>query len=241
MRRWNGLFLWAVACSVLMFPVTMLFWKFLPKLEYMQFPWRWLLCLGVIFAIFVTAGVRQWWIRLAIYAAAILVIATAWHRIQPPWWDNAADLREMQDNMSDGIGYEGVDEYTPVGADPSAVDKEARKVTVEGSAHAAIHVFQWNAESKNFQAEMSAPDLLALRLFSYPAWTVEVNGRVVSTSQREGTGQMLVPVEAGMNRVQVTFVRTWDRSFGGWISLVTALGMGGWFGLTRRSATAPKS
>jgi len=29
---------------------------------------------------------------------------------------------------------------------------------------------------------------------------------------REGTGQMLVPVQAGANRVQIYFARTLDRS-----------------------------
>jgi 6-pyruvoyl-tetrahydropterin synthase related domain len=240
---WNALSLWAVVCSGLMFPVTVLLWKFLPKLEFMQFPWRWLLCLGVIFSIFVTLGVRRWWMRFAIYAVSILVIATAWHRIQPPWWDDASDLREMRDNMADGVGYEGVEEYTPVGADASALDKEARKVKVHGGAHASIRILQWNAESKSFTAEMSAPDRLALRLFSYPAWKVEVNGREVSTSQREGTGQMLVPVDAGMNHVQITFARTWDRTAGGWISLITVFAMGGWFvrNRNRNSAAASKT
>ena len=220
-RIWNALFVWAAACGLLMFPVTAVLWKVLPKLEFMQFPWRWLLCLSMSFSIFVTSGARRWWVRGAICVVAILVIATAWHRIQAPWWDQASDLREMQDNMADGIGYEGTDEYTPVGTDPSAIDKDARKVRVAGTAHAAIHVFYWNAESKFFTAEMSAPDQLALRLFSYPAWRVEVNGRVVQTSERAGTGQILVPVEAGMNRVQITFRRTWDRTLGGWISLMT--------------------
>jgi 6-pyruvoyl-tetrahydropterin synthase-like protein len=230
-RLWNALVVWAVVCSVLMFPVTGLLWRFLPKLAFMQFPWRWLLCLGVVFSIFVTMGVKRWWIRAVIYAVAILVIATAWHRIQPPWWDNASDLREMRDNMTDGIGYEGVEEYTPVAADSSAIDKDARKVKVAGSAHAAIHIFQWNAESKFFTAEMSAPDQLALRLFNYPAWRVEVNGHVVQVSERAGTGQMLVPVEAGTNRVQITFLRTWDRTVGGWISVVTAVLLILWSGL----------
>ena len=49
-------------------------------------------------------------------------------------------LREMQDNMESGAGYEGTDEYTPMGADPAAIDKTARDVTVEGPARAAIHV-----------------------------------------------------------------------------------------------------
>jgi len=34
---------------------------------------------------------------------------------------------------------------------------------------------------------------------------------------------MLVPVEAGANRVQIRFVRTWDRSLGVWISLLALI------------------
>jgi hypothetical protein len=30
---------------------------------------------------------------------------------------------------------------------------------------------------------------------------------------------MPVPVQAGANRVQIDFIRTWDRTAGGWISL----------------------
>ena len=155
------------------------------------------------------------------------MIVVAWHRIQPPWWDNNADLREMQDNMADRIGYEGTDEYTPIGADPATIDKDARNVKVAGPAHAAIRVSRWDAESKTFTAQMSAPDQLTLRLFRYPAWQTEVNGRVVESTSAD-TGQMLVPVEAGMNRVQVTFVRTWDRTLGGWISLLTAVSLIVW-------------
>jgi hypothetical protein len=129
----------------------------------------------------------------------------------------------MQDKMATDKGYEGTDEYTPVGADPSAVDKDARRVTVDGPARAAIRVSDWTAERKLFTAEMSAPDNLALHLFNYPAWRVEVNGQIVQAGTREGTGQMLIPVEAGANRVQITFTRTWDRKLGGWISLLALI------------------
>jgi len=231
---WHALLAWAVACTVLMFPVSAMLWRVLPKLEFMQFPWRWLLCLSMIFSLLLSVGIRRWWIRGAVSVVAVMVIVTAWQRIQPPWWDNAADLREMRDNLTDGVGYEGTDEYTPVGAEPAAIAKDAWKVRVDGTAHAAIHAYQWNADSKVFTAEMSAPGRLALRLFCYPAWQVEVNGRVVQTAEREDTGQMLVPVEAGMNRVHITFVRTWDRRVGGWISLVAALSIIVWRLLGRR-------
>ena len=241
-KLWNVLFGWALACSVLMFPVAGILWRVLPKLQFMQFPWRWLLCLSMIFCLFVTAGLRRWWWRAAVMLISVVVMVTVWQRIQQPWWDNAGDLREMQDNMATGAGYEGVEEYTPLGADSALGEpatsatatadaatgavppagKDVRRVTVEGPARAAIRVERWDAESRSFTAEMSAPDRLALRLFRYPAWQVEVNGREVETAASE-SGQMLVPVKAGVNRVQVSFVRTWDRSAGGWISLVAAI------------------
>jgi hypothetical protein len=219
-QLWYLLVGWATVCAVLMVPVSSPLWNTLPELRFMQFPWRWLLCLGGPFSLFTVLGVRRWAARVAMYVAMLCVIAFVWQHFQPPWWDNAVDLREIQDNMATGKGSEGTDEYTPVGADSSSVDKEERRVTVDGPAHAAIHVLDWSAERRVFAAEMSAPDNLALHLFNYPAWRVEVNGRIVQAGTREGTGQMLVPVEAGANRVQIYFARTWDRSLGGWISIL---------------------
>ncbi len=230
---WNVLVAWAIACSVLMFPVAEVLWKVLPKMQFMQFPWRWLLCLSMIFSLLVTVGLRRWWGRAAIIAISILVVVGAWRYAQAPWWDTAADLREMQDNMATGAGYEGTDEYTPLGAEPGASDKQARNVTVDGPSHAAIHVQRWDAESRIFTAEMSSADQVAVRLFQYPAWRVEVNGRVVETAARAETGQMLVPVGAGMNRVEIRFVRTWDRTAGGWISLITAISVMAWILMNR--------
>jgi hypothetical protein len=222
---WKSLSIWAAVCGLLMLPVSLLLWNILPKLEFMQFPWRWLLCVSMILTLFVTVGLRRWWQRGAVCLLSIVVIVLGWRYIQAPWWDNAADLREMQDNVITGAGYEGTDEYTPVGADPSSIDKQARKATVIGPAHAAIEVLHWDAESKVFTVQASAADQVALRLFRYPAWHAFVNGIEVETAAREGTGQMLVPISAGMNRVQIRFVRTRDRLIGGWISLVTVVGL----------------
>jgi hypothetical protein len=233
---WKGLSMWAVICVFLMLPVSLFLWNILPKLEFMQFPWRWLLCISVIFTLFVTLGLRHWWQRGAVCMISIVVIVLGWHYIQTPWWDTAADLREMQDNVITGAGYEGTDEYTPVGADPSAIDKQVRRVTVVGPAHAAIDVLHWDAESKLFTVQASTADQVALRLFRYPAWQAFVNGSEVKTAARQGTGQMLVPVSPGMNRVEIRFVRTWDRTIGGWISLFAAAGLIPWLVWGRRKA-----
>jgi len=231
---WDALAGWAAACSLLMFSASSLLWEFLPKLQFMQFPWRWLLCLSMIVTIFVTVGLRRWWMRGTICVLALGVIVAGWTRAQAPWWDNVADLREIQDNMATGAGYEGTDEYTPLGADPANIDKDARKVTVAGPAHAAIVVTRWDVESKEFTVQSSAADQVALRLFRYPAWRVTVNGQVVETATRTDTGQMLVPVGAGTNRVRIHFVSTWDRVAGGWISVAAIVFLMIWL-LRRRN------
>jgi hypothetical protein len=228
-RRWSGLALWSAACAALMFPVTNVLWRVLPKLQFMQFPWRWLLCLSLCCSLFVAMGISRWWQRVAVYFAMLAVLLIAGWRFQPPWWDHAADMREMQDNMATGAGYEGVDEYTPVGADPSALTQDdTGKVRIARAVPGVVHVESWKPESKVFTAEMSGQDQLAVRLFPYPAWEVEVNGHVVETTVGGAAGQMLVPVTAGVNRVKITFLRTWDRTAGGWISLITALCLALW-------------
>ena len=230
---WYVLAAWGAASSFLMFSPSSLLWSHLPKLQFMQLPWRWLLCLSMTFALAVTIGLRQWWARAVACVAVVLVLVAGWIHVQTPWWDQVDDLREIQDNMATGTGYEGVDEYTPIAANHRVIDKDARRVTVEGPAKATIHLLLWNAEAKIFTAELSAPANVAVRLFNYPAWQVEDNGQVVRAAAQEISGQMLIPLVAGSNRVQITFIRTWDRRVGGWISVVALLGLVLWMFFAR--------
>ena len=223
MRLWWTIAAWSVLPAVLMFSFTFSLWQHLPKLRFVQLPWRWLLCLNVPFALLTTMAWRRWAARAVVCAAMLFVLVIAWHRIQAPWWDTSADLNEMLDNQQDGSGYEGTDEYVPTGADPYEINKEARRVTFDGAGHSRIEVKQWDAESKFFIADVTSPGKLVVRLFDYPAWHVEVNGHPVASETHEVTGQLMIPVEAGQNQVRITFIRTWDRTAGGLISAATVL------------------
>ena len=223
MRLWWTIAAWSVLPAVLMFSFTFSLWQHLPKLRFVQLPWRWLLCLNVPFALLTTMAWRRWAARAVVCAAMLFVLVIAWHRIQAPWWDTSADLNEMLDNQQDGSGYEGTDEYVPTGADPYEIDKNARRVTFDGAGRSRIEVKQWGAESKFFIPDVTSPGKLVLRLFNYPAWRVEVNGHPVASETREITGQLMIPVETGQNQVRITFIRTWDRTAGGLISAATVL------------------
>jgi hypothetical protein len=238
-HAWCTLFGWALLATLLNFSFTFFLWEHLPELRYLQLPWRWLLCLNVVLALLVSMASRRWVVRVLICVAMLAVLAFVWYRVQPPWWETAADSGEMLENQRSGAGYEGTDEYVPVGADPYEVKQDAPRVALDDDTAAPdqvqrIRIQQWNAESKLFTAEVSQSGQLVLRLFNYPAWRVEVNGQVVATAARDVTGQMLIPVQAGENRVQITFTRTWDRTLGGIISGVTALFFGGFVALRRK-------
>ena len=244
-RRWRGkrpqlwytVVGWAVVSVLLNFSFTSFLWMHLPELRFVQLPWRWLLCLNVTFALLVPMAWRRWIIRTLICIAMLAVLVFVWHRVQPPWWETAADFREMLEQQKNGAGYEGTDEYVPVGADSYEVKHDAARVSVnenEGSTENQSRIQEWNAESKVFIVDLDRPGELALRLFNYPAWSVEVNGKNVATSTRDVTGQMLIPVQAGESRVTVTFKRTWDRTFGGIISGTTALFLAGFFIVRRK-------
>jgi hypothetical protein len=208
-----------------MFSPTLFFWDHLPKLRFMQLPWRWLLCLNVPMVFFVIRAWKHWTARVVVYFAMLMVIIFCWQRIQTPWWDTALDMAEMHRNIQEGVGYEGTDEYVPLGADAYEVKQDARRVTFEGIGTAQIHVIRWDAESKQFTAKISAPGKLTLRLFNYPAWAVRVNDKPVVAESRDLTGQMSIPVQSGESRVEVKFTRTWDRSVGVLISLLSILGV----------------
>jgi len=228
-QLWYTVAGWAACAVLLNFSFTSLLWMHLPELRFLQLPWRWLLCLNLSFALLVTMARRSWIARALICLAMLAVLAFVWHRVQPPWWETAGDFSEMLEQQKTGAGYEGTDEYVPAGADSYEVKHDAPRVAWnddEGVTAGRSIIQGWGPESRVFNVRLEHPSELVLRLFNYPAWSVEVNGEHVTTATRDVTGQMLIPVPAGESRVTVTFTRTWDRILGRIISGIAVLFLG---------------
>lgn len=225
---WGILAIWSFAAAFLMFAVSSLFWLKLPLLRFMQLPWRWLLCVDVALAIFVTMSSRRWLVRSSVFLFVLAVFVWTCAHILPPWWSDYRDFADMSAAQMSGAGYEGTDEYAPAGADPYNIDQHAAEVASDSGAPFNLNVQNWAPELKRFTVRENQADKLVLRLFNYPAWEVEVNGYRVKAEARNRTGQMIVPIAAGDAQVRVRFVRTWDRTVGGLVSLVTGLGLAFW-------------
>ena len=224
-QAWWTLIGWGTASAAVMCSFSFFLYRILPEIRFIQLPLRWLLCLNVAFALLLTIAFRPWLRRLLACAVMLLVLIWVWHRVQPPWWDTAADVAEMLDNQQSNAGYEGTDEYVPTGADHYEINKDAQLVAFEGTGSSRIHKIRWAPEFRSFGVNVGHPGKLVLKLFDYPAWKVEVNGRPVKTGTLEVTGQMTIPVAAGENQVEITFTRTPDRTIGWLISFGAMLAM----------------
>jgi hypothetical protein len=219
--EWSLLSVWGLACAFLMLSPTNFLWQHLPKLRFVQLPFRWLLCLNAALAVLVAMAARRWISRLALSAVLLITLLTAGHLIQPPWWDTNADIREMTDFMENNTGYEGADEYVPLGADASELNKDLPRITDESGNAILGKILTWQAEEIHFVVHSNEPKNIVVRLFDYPAWAVTVNSNPVDTARTETTGLMLIPIAAGENNVDIRFRRTVDRTVGIIISLIS--------------------
>ncbi len=235
---WMLLSAWAAASTVLLLSVSNLLWQHLPKLRFMQFPFRWLLCLNATLAMLLTMAAKRWTSRLLASAVLLAAVILAGYRIQPPWWDTADDIREMSDAVANGAGYEGADEYVPAGADAYELNKSLLRVSDNTGAPVPNKMLVWRQTEKHFTVHAAAPQNMTVRLFSYPAWNVVVNGKPTETGRTDVTGLIVIPVPAGDSDVSIHFRRTTDRLVGGVVSLISlGLLIGAWIKTQPKSRT----
>jgi len=121
---WIPLALIPVVVLLLQLPISLPIWNLLPKLRFLQFPWRWLVTLEAPLGIFIAAAIwPTWrWLRVAVIAASsvsfLIVTAVTLYLFHQPC-DAEDKVSSMLIAFRSGQGFEGTDEYAPPGADNS--------------------------------------------------------------------------------------------------------------------------
>ena len=251
---WGAFLLLSALATVLMLRPALLAWQLLPKLRFVQFPWRWMSILTIPLIYFSAAAfVRQRFRWLVLIAAAAILISTAIFLVQHTWWDDE-EFSTLRASIASGEGFDGTDEYDPVGDDhynlpakapraqvvPLNEDRESEPATAVAS-QPKIVIERWLAEEKIVRVETTGPVRLSLRLLNYPAWQVKVNGSRVQLESAEDSGQMIIPIPDGQSRIDIRFTRTRDRTAGIAISvasLFTALFLLWWESRQRQLQSA---
>jgi hypothetical protein len=223
----------AVAAVFLMLPPSAFLWRHLPELKFLQFPWRWLLVLNLIFAFFVAAArspTRRWaWLTLAcaMWATGAVIAGDT-------GWDNE-DVPALVEDVRAGRGYEGIEGFQPINANIDELDDESPLVgefdPEDGDVgefdpeDGAVSIQQWSPETKVFDATSEDAVTIGLRLFNYPAWDIRIDGNTVAAATAPKTGQILLPLAAGSHHIEITFRRTRDRAVGALVSALFVAGL----------------
>jgi hypothetical protein len=218
------------ACaSLLTLRITLPLWNYLPKLRFVQFPWRWMSIIALVSACFFAAAIekRRAWVWFALFV--LLSVPLCAFLVKETWWD-FDEMPTQHDAVTNGTGYDGTDEYDPKGDDHLDLPAAAPLVKLlpqnaGDSPHppSQVLVRTWTTEHKDIHVDAQDSARLALRLLNYPAWQVEVNGRPIVPERMDDVNQMVIPVDPGSSDIRVRFVRTPDRTVGMLLSLLSAL------------------
>ncbi len=150
-----------------------------------------------------------------------------------------------------GTGFEGMYEYEPPGgddsniatglpdaclvsdpltvlgkADPDNPENNPAWSSEQGGCQATFHFvngFQSNPEHRELRATTAQGGYLVLRLLSYPAWRIRVNGQLPAALPRRDDGLIAVPVPQGPIELTVDWTTSPDVVASRWVSGVSAL------------------
>jgi hypothetical protein len=255
---WMVLALIPAVILVLQLPVSLPLWNAFPELRLLQFPWRWLVVLEAPMAIFVAAALwpaKRWRRILLAGVCAALLVGVA--RLTPRMFSQPCDADDSIGGMwnvyRSGAGFEGYNEYAPPDADNSllasglpgaclvanpqqklgAPSEDSDNPLWDPSQHSCEAIFPatWTApEQLQVSASASHAGYLIVRLRSYPAWRVTVNGSVRTNLPERDDGLIVVPVASGTANVGARWTTTGDVIAGRWLSafalvLVTVFGL----------------
>ena len=234
---------------LLQLPASYLIWKHTPHLKFLQFPWRWTLALSVVTCLLAGMAVKKIHRGTAMLAGlliAAIAIGGSLLFFQP--CDDEDAVAAQIAAFRQGQGTQGTDEYTPAGADNSAVQQHLPLVRVlraaqddtadsskgdnpdwqagaAGRIAATVNVKHWNAEHWVVSVVTPQTGYAVLRLMDYPSWRVTVDGTPVQGRPVRDDGLMTVPVTAGNHVVEVQWGATTDVIAGRVVSAISLLAL----------------
>jgi len=255
-HRWIPLACIPAVVLFLLLPISLPVWNLLPKLRFLQFPWRWLLVVEAPTAIFFAAAVwprkaaRRWRRPAVACFCAFFFLAATVFAARNFFRDDVEtdDLATILAKYDSGAGFIGTDEYAPPGADnyfiatglpdacltlnagtelgiaPNPEDNPAWRPE-QGSCIATAIAKLRQPEHMRIATVTAHAGFLILRLRTYPAWRVTVNGQPAANLPARADGLMAVAVPRGPVDLAVDWTTTPDVIAGRFTSLIALLAL----------------
>lgn len=226
-----------IAAAALQFRFSDPLWRLAPKLQYLQFPWRWMMILALVAAALAGLALpsdpepRRRRLLLSVLVIAVaggLAFLASAHLWQP--CDEEDNVRAQMAAIS-ASGFAGTDEYTPQNADTSDLPTPLAPITILGAEPnvadpsageanpATIVIARCTPERRSALITTTRPAFALFRLMDYPAWRVTRNGAAVEARPHRADGLIVVPLLAGANQIEISWHTTSDEWAGIALSL----------------------
>ncbi|MCB1025140.1 MAG: glycosyltransferase family 39 protein, partial [Acidobacteria bacterium] len=198
-------------------------WTFIPTLQKIQFPWRWLSLLSIFAVVSFAAGLHfllghygnfKVIIR---YAALILVFLIVLFGVtQSIILSDPIERTTFESNIVKWQDDVGCQCWWTIWGKPAALDQRL-KAAAEGRE---IEISKWGQESRNFIVGPGKPTDIRVATFFYPFWKARVNGTGVKVENGKN-GEIIIPVGSDRSVVELTFEEPVKVRIAGITSLIS--------------------
>lgn len=216
-------------------PLSDAVWRFVPGMQFIQFPWRFQALVALGIAMLAAAAYEQWpqlarrrktllaailtWLAFGNLALTFMMVRP---RESPP--ERQASLRLLLDNQLASLSREQFralredKEFRSLAISanqtyfrPRGAERELHPpVDQIGSLSILSGRGQVVAQSlrnshREFQFENEEPIRLRIETYNYPNWVVRLDGRVVKAEAEPGSGLILLELPAGSHTLRLDF------------------------------------
>jgi uncharacterized membrane protein len=221
-------------------------WMVSETLQYLQFPWRFLIGAACAVALLSCAVLMLFGRRTARVPTAVIVAALAAHGL--PHARAGAYLGWKPDDFKGsrlqqpGLELTTLGEFTPrsVAVAPSSPATEPAQV-VRGSA--TIAEVARAPQRRAFRVHAAALSRIDVNLLHFPGWTAYVDGTAVPVRPSPQAGLVEIEVPAGPHEVALRFEETGVRLAADVVSVAAGLvliGLTAWWSAMKRRSDASK-
>jgi hypothetical protein len=247
---WLSLAILVPILFLLQLPFSAPIWNALPKLQFLQFPWRWLTVLATPYGVFLAAATplatrrARIWSSVA-WAVVLIGLSTSASQLFFQSCDDEDQVSAQLSDFQSDSGVAGTDEYAAPASDNTLVatglpdaclvsdptqelgeqEKDSGDIPVwypeQGSCDATYSAQFWQTEHKRFQIYADDDGFLILRLRRYPAWSITVNGSPIPSQGTREDGLIVIPISAGHSTIKIRWTTTPDVLWGRRISFAS--------------------
>jgi hypothetical protein len=216
----------AAAIVFMLTPLSAVLWDHLPQMHFLQFPWRLLAVLAVIFGfgialLFSRVGMQASVIAIA---GAALFTAPAYIAFHQRCYPEDTLPERLAIFRSANPGTDPTDEYTPATGDNDVLAQTNPGYWMaQDPAQQAPSGSRPGAAPRLLELSLPVPQVLILNLRDYPAWSIRSNEESITARLHRDDGLIAIPLPAGRSRIQIRYITGRDQSIGYLISSLSLL------------------